>query len=116
MFGAFRWRAPYYSAKTMEFSMLLAPEGREGVYGTLASAPLFVVRLVSGATSGSLLATYCPAEPPRHCQFMWLVIALIAWTTPVSLVLLRRYLYTDDVHRRISAAQQRRSLIQMDTR
>jgi len=98
--------------------MLLAPEGREGVYGTLASAPLFVVRLVAGATSGSLLAAYCPAEPPRQCQFMWLVIALIAWTTPISLLLLRRFLYTDAVHQRISAARNRHcvhSLIQLDS-
>jgi len=95
-----------YSSKTMEFGMLLAPEGREGVYGTLIAAPLFLVRLVSGATSGGLLAHYCPATPPRHCQDMWLVIAAISATTPLLLFALRRCIYADDVRQRIVRARQ----------
>jgi len=97
----------YYAAKTMEFSMLLAPEGREGVYGTLAAAPLFVVRLVSGITSGGLLAAYCPADPPRHCQTMWFIIGVISVSTPVLLFALQRWLYTDAVRARIADARRR---------
>lgn len=105
----------YYSSKTMEFSMLLAPEGREGVYGTLASAPLFVVRLLSGATSGGLLAHFCPADPPRHCSTMWLVISAIAWTSPFLLVAARRWLYNDDVRRRIEDARSRTRAIEIES-
>jgi hypothetical protein len=104
----------YYSSKTMEFSILLAPEGREGVYGTLASAPLFAVRLLSGATSGGLLVHYCPAEPPRQCQTMWLLVSLIAFTSPVSLLVTRRWLYTGDVRRRIEDARSRTRAIEIE--
>ena len=105
----------YYSAKTMEFAMLLAPEGREGVYGTLAAAPLFIVRLVSGATSGGLLAAYCPADPPRHCQTMWFIIGCISVSTPVLLLALRRCLYTPAVRARIVDSRRRAEIRIMPT-
>ena len=99
----------YYSSKTMEFSLMLAPEGQEGVYGTLASVPLFAVRLMSGATGGALLSYFCPAEPPRRCALMWFAIAAVSASTPLVLLLARRCIYTSDVRARIAASTKRAS-------
>ena len=102
-----------YSPRVYEFSLRLAPRGREGTYSALASAPLFLIRLVSGASSGILLARYCgsdddDADTPsdatyiRHCQSLWLVVALGALTTPLGLMLARRCVYTSEVRRRVT--------------
>lgn len=51
-----------YSPPTYTYSMELAPEGQEGIYTTLANAPLFTAKFVAGFMSGYLLQNYCPAE------------------------------------------------------
>ena len=40
--------------------MDVAPEGREGLFGAIASAPLFLAKLPTGLLSGFLLDRYCP--------------------------------------------------------
>jgi POT family proton-dependent oligopeptide transporter len=81
-----------YSPKAMEFIMSLAPHGQEGLFGTLAGAPIFAVKLLTGWIGGKLLGTYCPRDPPRQCQEMWLWIAVICFTTPILLVWLRGFI------------------------
>lgn len=92
-----------YSPLLYAYAMALSPPGREGVYGTLAAAPLFLVQVVVGGVGGELLGLYCPADGPRRCQFMWFLVFLIAVTTPIGLVLGRPYLYNADVRRRVAA-------------
>jgi len=90
-----------YSPRLYEYAMVLAPPGKEGLYGSLAAAPLFLVQVLGGGLGGELLAIYCPAEPPRRCQTMWLIIAATAATTPAGLVCMRNWLYNSEVRRRI---------------
>lgn len=40
--------------------MDVAPEGREGLFGAIAAAPLFLAKLPTGLLSGFLLDRYCP--------------------------------------------------------
>lgn len=40
--------------------MSIAPNGREGIFTALASAPLFAAMLPTGMISGALLQAYCP--------------------------------------------------------
>lgn len=49
-----------YSPPVYEYSMMLAPKGREGLYTSMASAPMFVAKLFVGGLSGILLQQYCP--------------------------------------------------------
>lgn len=84
-----------YSPRVYEYSMLLAPVGREGLYTSLASAPMFVAKLFAGGISGMLLQEYCPAEGPRDCEFMWLIIGLITISGPIMMVLLRNVIQPD---------------------
>ncbi|CEM24094.1 unnamed protein product [Vitrella brassicaformis CCMP3155] len=76
-----------------EYSVIVAPLGREGTYVGLMSAPRFVAKLVTGGISGHLLATFCPAKGPRNSQLMWFIIGCIALVTPLGLCLLRGILY-----------------------
>jgi len=95
-----------YSPRLYEYAMVLAPPGREGMYGTLAAAPLFFVKMIVGTMGGELLGVYCPKTGPRECQTMWGIIAATAATTPVGLVCARRFLYNDAVKERVRAVGQ----------
>ncbi len=55
----------------------------------LASAPMFVATLVTGAMSGLLLDQFCPEKGPRHSETMWLVIGCISFTSPLLLFLFK---------------------------
>lgn len=49
-----------HATAAAQYTMLLAPRGREGLYTSLASAPMFVAKLFAGGLSGELLDRYCP--------------------------------------------------------
>lgn len=49
-----------YAPRMIEYSVTVAPMGREGTYVALSSAPLFAAKLVGGGVSGGLLQRYCP--------------------------------------------------------
>jgi len=53
----------------------------------------------AGATAGALHA------PVRHCRVMWLVIGLMAASTPVCLYFFRPWLYSADVRARLRKAR-----------
>ncbi|KAL4420864.1 hypothetical protein ABPG77_002823 [Micractinium sp. CCAP 211/92] len=49
-----------WSPRWYDYSMSVAPDGREGIFTALASAPLFAAMLPTGMISGALLQAYCP--------------------------------------------------------
>ena len=95
--------------------MAVAPNGREGLFTALASAPLFLAKLPTGALSGALLQRFCagngpcpstkkrksgggdpsgPAPPPGNCdgRALWGVISAITFTTPFAILVFQRWL------------------------
>ena len=93
--------------------MAVAPNGREGLFTALASAPLFLAKLPTGALSGALLQRFCagngpcpstkkrkageapgPPPPPGTCdgRALWGVISAITFTTPFAILFLQRWL------------------------
>ena len=60
-----------WSPRWYDYSMSLAPEGREGIFTALASAPLFAAKLPTGAarTRGALQQQDAPAASGQspHC-------------------------------------------------
>jgi MFS family permease len=79
-----------WSPRFYEYSIDVSPKGKEGTYMALTSAPLFVASMISGVVSGNLLETYCPEDGGTgQCWVVWLVITLLAISSPVLLVLLR---------------------------
>ncbi len=70
----------------------IAPEGRAAAYSGAAQLPWFLTKVITSLYAGWFMAKYCPAEGPLNTEFMWLIYALIAITTPVLLVLMKPWL------------------------
>lgn len=83
-----------YSPRSYEYAMTLSPVGEEGIYSSLASAPLFLTKLLTGGMSGALLSVYCAEKPPpaRQTRLMWAIIGGVAVTSPVAMAALRGFL------------------------
>jgi hypothetical protein len=51
-----------------DYTMDIAPEGREGLFGAIAAAPLFLAKLPTGVLSGFLLEQFCPIGDDGGCS------------------------------------------------
>ena len=60
--GEMAWSPRWY-----DYTMACAPEGKEGVFGALALAPLFLAKLPTGVLGGVLLRDYCPGRKGGDC-------------------------------------------------
>mmetsp|Transcript_21203 Transcript_21203/g.32018 ORF Transcript_21203/g.32018 Transcript_21203/m.32018 type:complete len:381 (+) Transcript_21203:165-1307(+) len=85
-----------WSPRFYDYSLNMAPEGREGTYMAMSSAPLFLAKLPVGFISGWLLQKYCPEEGESHPQMMWLIIGVSAIISPILLTLLWSYVSKKD--------------------
>lgn len=74
-----------WSPRWYDYTMSVAPLHKEGLFTSMASAPLFIAQLPTGVVSGALLSWYCPED--GHCdgRLLWLIIGVITMTTPVLL-------------------------------
>eukprot|EP00128_Syssomonas_multiformis_P006541 Colp12_sorted_trinity150504_noHs@34919 len=96
-----------YSPRVYDYTMEVSPKGEEGLYTTLASAPMFLAKFLVGPLSGALLAKYCsppsppqleldiPAEPVDDCpqpEILWLIIGSISFSAPVLMIALRKWI------------------------
>lgn len=82
----------FYSPRLYEYPAAIAPKGQEASYMALSLLPYFVAKFFVGSISGFLLQTYCPASGPRDSGTMWLIIGIMAMTTPIGLLVFRRYI------------------------
>eukprot|EP00386_Alphamonas_edax_P001755 GDKI01005268.1.p1 GENE.GDKI01005268.1~~GDKI01005268.1.p1 ORF type:complete len:481 (+),score=106.72 GDKI01005268.1:117-1559(+) len=73
-----------WSPRFLEYSVMVAPEGREGTYVVLSSAPKYVSRCAAGLISGYLLAAFAPETGVRHSQALWAIIGMMAMMTPIA--------------------------------
>ena len=79
-----------WSPRLYEYSVMIAERGREGVYTTLAAAPMFLASLLTGATSGTLLERYVPEKgEDKQPEIMWAIIGLTSVVSPVLMLILR---------------------------
>ncbi len=81
-----------WSSRFLEYVASLAPPARIGLYMGVANLPWFLAKFTTGLYSGAMLATYVPKEGPQDTSTLWFVYALIALTSPVGLLLARRWL------------------------
>jgi MFS family permease len=79
-----------WSPRLYEYSVMIAERGREGVYTTLAAAPMFMATLLTGATSGALLERYVPESgKEQQPEILWAIIGLTSVISPVLMLVLR---------------------------
>lgn len=81
-----------WSPRFYDYTVSVAPEGREATFMALSSAPIFAAKLPVGAVSGWLLATYCPAEGSRNSSVMWLIIWLLTLSSPILITITQRWI------------------------
>jgi MFS family permease len=92
-----------WSPRWYDYSMAMAPTGREGAFTALAAAPLFFANLETGFLSGGLLSAFCPAPPPSdtrppcqavHCNGrpVWGIITAVTLLSPIGVFVGRNWL------------------------
>lgn len=97
-FGEAIWSPRWY-----DYTMAVAPDGKEGLFTAAGSAPLFLATLPTGMLSGKLLQAFCPAGEPcdgKHSgitgtcdgRSLWGVITAITITSPIMITAARRWL------------------------
>jgi POT family proton-dependent oligopeptide transporter len=78
-----------WSPRLYEYTIFITEKGREGIYMALASSPMFIATLLTGATSGVMLETFCPEKGLKESWKMWSIIGLITLTSPILLFSLK---------------------------
>lgn len=90
-----------WSPRLSEYTVTIAPKGREGTYMSLAALPMFIAKPLNGWLSGFLLTRYCPKDVMEGIvsgatdfanspEMMWLILGLISISSPILVVLLRK--------------------------
>lgn len=97
--GEFVW-----SPQLQAYVGAIAPEGKEGTYMGVTRYPYTLAKLLGGAVGGFLLANLCPEgiKPLieqgkvgyfQGPEFMNLILALFALSSPIALILLKKQFY-----------------------
>lgn len=60
-----------YSPRLIDYTLAVAPKGKEAVYIGIANIPNFLSLLITGISSGILLHFCCPKEGTKDCKVMW---------------------------------------------
>lgn len=74
-----------WSPRLYDYTMSIAPQGREATFSALAAAPLFAAKIPVGLLSGYLLSHYLPEddtdisarERSRDGQMLWFIVGLL---------------------------------------
>lgn len=93
-----------WSPRSYEYTVSIAPRGRESTYVALGALPFFFAKFLVGPTSGYLLATYCPAEGPRAPAILWAVIGATTILGPLGMFLSRGWISKNERERAADAA------------
>lgn len=84
-----------WQPRFLQYAAEIAPEGRTGVYMGVAQFPWFMTKMIVPLYSGTLIATYVPAEGPKSPETLWLISACIAMASTVLLIVAKGWLGKD---------------------
>lgn len=79
----------FSAVHSAQYTMNVSSRGSEVLFSSLASAPLFSMKLVVGAMSGVLLTDYCPSLGHCDSQHLWSIVGATSLLSPVLMVFLR---------------------------
>ena len=101
-----------WAPRLMDYTLELAPHGRQAFFLAIASSPFAVAMVIVGLTAGFLLDEYCPEDGERECWKMWLIITAITFIGPLLMLVfwscLKQPLYEDDPYIPCSKESERR--------
>jgi proton-dependent oligopeptide transporter, POT family len=81
-----------WSPRWYDYSMQVAPDGREGLFTALTSAPLFLAMLPTGMISGALLKNFCSSSEECDGRELWGIVLLIGVSSPLLIALLQHWI------------------------
>jgi MFS family permease len=82
-----------WSARFLQYATEIAPPERAGQYQGVAQLPWFLTKfLVPLLYSGQMMEKYCPETGPQNTGTMWMVFGLIAIISPITLILMRKWM------------------------
>jgi dipeptide/tripeptide permease len=93
-----------WSSRFLEYVADVAPAESVGLYMGVAQIPWFIAKFTTGFYSGYMLERFCPPTGAQHTQTMWLLYAIIGMTTPIGLLLARRWLAAGRLDDHVRAA------------
>lgn len=78
-----------WSPRLYDYTMSIAPEGREATFSALAALPLFAAKIPVGLLSGYLISKYLPENSDKKPdgQSLWLVIGLMTLLSPILITI-----------------------------
>ena len=86
-----------WSPILMAYASRVSPQSTLAVFNALASLPALAVALPTSAVSAALVETFCPALGVCDGTRLWLVIGLIAASSPLVLLFGERWLRENEV-------------------
>mmetsp|Transcript_11955 Transcript_11955/g.12030 ORF Transcript_11955/g.12030 Transcript_11955/m.12030 type:complete len:406 (+) Transcript_11955:169-1386(+) len=81
-----------YAPRLIDYTLQVAPKGREGIFLAVAASPLILSVIVAGLVAGILLDSYCPDDGERECWKMWAWISGMTALMPILMIVFRKYL------------------------
>lgn len=81
-----------WSPRVYDYTMSIAPVGKEASFAALAAAPLFAAKVPVGLLSGYLLSTYMPENGPTNGRTLWLIIGLTTLSSPILVTLTEKWI------------------------
>ena len=63
-----------YAPRLADYTIAIAPKGKEAIYLGLANTPNSLSILITGISSGFLLAGFCPQDGEQNCPVVWYMI------------------------------------------
>lgn len=83
-----------YSPMVSQYTLMLSPLNKKGLYGGLILLPTFLGTFAAGEITAWLLEDYCPrGGDPARCHEMWIPVALMSLISFVLLVVMYIVLY-----------------------
>ena len=76
-----------WAPRLLDYTLDLAPHGRQGLFLSIASSPFAVAMVIAGLSAGFLLDEYCPEDGERECWKMWLIISLTTLASPILMLI-----------------------------
>ncbi len=84
-----------WSPRFLQWVAEIAPKNMTGIYMGIGQFPWFLTKVITSMYSGWFLMHYCPegvAPSQMHTQTMWFIYGIIAVSTPIGLLLARKWM------------------------
>jgi hypothetical protein len=73
----------------------IAPKNMTGIYMGIGQFPWFLTKVITSIYSGWFLMNYCPVDTPvdqLNTEYMWLIYAFIAISSPIALIIAKKWM------------------------